>query len=179
MIKFILNILIRAMKVGLKYDENIKNDFSTLPNGYVVKINILPKNIAVSFKFENNKITKIKNVENLKYNLLVEFKDEKSAKKVLFGKMSLATAFCEHRIKVYGNLNNAIALTRIINLIECYLFPKFIYAKLFSPIPEMKVHKLKFYFMLLFGGNLWNTLNLPTLLKYCLAKMQFATLFTN
>ena len=68
-------------------------------------------------------------------------------------KCSLATAFCEHRIKIYGNINNAMALTRIVNTIETYLFPKFITSKLFTPIPNLTSSKFKFYINLLFGGK--------------------------
>ena len=141
MIKFVLNILIRAIKVGLKLDTQIAQDVLCLPKKYVIKINVLPKNKSVRIKLEN-------------VDLMVEFKDEKSAKEVLLGKTSLSTSFCEHRIKIYGSVNDAITLTRIVNLIECYLFPKFIYSKLFTPQPKMEENKLKFYLTFLFGGKL-------------------------
>lgn len=159
MIKFILNILIRAIKVGLKYDNNIKTDFLCVPNGFVIKINILPDNIFVMLKFENNKLIKLKDFSQTP-DLIIEFKDKKSATNVLLGKTSLADSFCEHRIKVYGNINIAMAITRIVNTVECYLFPKFIYGKLFNPPPQLEVNNAKFYLVLLFGGKLWNILNL-------------------
>ena len=152
MIKLILNILIKAIKVGISLDETIAKDFECLPNNYVIKINVLPKNISVCARVIDGKIETIKQ-EPLKIDLLVEFKDEKSAINCLLGKNSLAVAFCEHRIKVYGNINNAMALTRIVNVIECYLYPKFIYGKLFAPTPKREASKFKFYLKLLFGGN--------------------------
>ena len=158
MIKLILKVLIRAIKVGIKLDSTILQDFKCLPDNYVIKINVLPKNISVCARCINGKIEKVK-TEPSKIDILVEFKDEKSAVNCLLGKNSLANAFCEHRIKVYGNINNAMALTRIVNTIECYLYPKFIYGKLFNPTPTREANKFKFYLTLLFGGNLWNTLN--------------------
>ena len=171
MIKFVLNILIRAIKVGLKLDTQIAQDVLCLPKKYVIKINVLPKNKSVTIKLENGKITKLKHWQYENVDLMVEFKDEKSAKEVLLGKTSLSTSFCEHRIKIYGSVNDAITLTRIVNLIECYLFPKFIYSKLFTPQPKMEENKLKFYLTFLFGGKLWNILNSQTTLKFALAKM--------
>ena len=159
MIKLILNILVKAIKVGIKLDSNIKTDFDCLPNNYIIKINILPKNQNICVMCLDGKLTVLKQAPQ-KVDLLIEFKDEKTATKCLLGQMSVANAFCEHRIKVFGNINNAMALTRIINTIECYLFPKFIYGKLFEPIPELKSNKFKFYLNLLFGGNQqWNILN--------------------
>ncbi len=154
MIKFILNLLIRAMKIGVKYDSGVKQDFACLPNKYTIKINILPKNISVIFMYVDGTITQIDEIDNDNINLLVEFKDEKSAKDVLLGKLSLAQSFCEHRIKVYGNINHAMAVTRIVNTLECYLFPRFIYNKLFTPPIELDISKFKFYTILLFGGKL-------------------------
>lgn len=158
MIKLILNILVRAIKVGISIDKTLMQDFECLPDNYIIKINILPKNISVCFRCMGGKILKVLQ-EPDKVDLLVEFKDQKSAVNCLLGKTSLASAFCEHRIKIYGNINNAMALTRIVNSIECYLYPKFIYGKLFNPTPKLEASKFKFYLTFLFGGNLWNTLN--------------------
>ena len=153
MIKLILNILIRAMKIGVKHDENIKRDFACLPNKYTIKINILPKNISATFMYVDGAVTQLDEVDNDNINLLVEFKDEKSAKDVLLGKLSLTQSFCEHRIKVYGNINHAMAVTRIVNTLECYLYPKFVYGKLFNPVPEFGMSKFRFYTIFLFGGK--------------------------
>lgn len=158
MIKLILNILIRAIKTGVALDKTLGADFECLPNNYIIKINVLPKNISVCIRCMDGKIFNVVQEPN-KVDLLVEFKDQKSAVNCLLGKNSLATAFCEHRIKIYGNINNAMTLTRIVNTIECYLYPKLIYGKLFNPTPKLEVSKFKFYLTMLFGGNLWNTLS--------------------
>lgn len=152
MIKLILKLLMRGIKVGLKLDESVLADFKCLPENYIIKINVLPNNITVCAQCKNNSIIVLKE-EPQTADLLVEFKDEKSAINCLLGKCSLATAFCEHRIKIYGNINNAMALTRIVNTIETYLFPKFITSKLFTPIPNLTSSKFKFYINLLFGGK--------------------------
>lgn len=159
MLKIILKLLIRAMNVGIKLDNNIKTDFECLPNNYIIKIKVNPTNTQVAFKYENGKIVGLKE-ENITPNLTVEFKDKKSATKCLLGLNSLASAFCEHRIKIYGNINNSMALTRIVNRLESYLFPKFMCDKLFNPPYTLESSKFKFYCTLLFGGKLWNILNL-------------------
>ena len=125
MIKLILKLLMRAIKVGIKLDSSVLTDFKCLPENYIIKITVLPNNISVAAVCKNNDIIVLKEIPETA-DLLVEFKDEKSAINCLLGKCSLATAFCEHRIKIYGNINNAMAVTRIVNTIETYLFPKFI-----------------------------------------------------
>lgn len=152
MIKLILKLLMRAIKVGIKLDSSVLTDFKCLPENYIIKITVLPNNISVAAVCKNNDIIVLKEVPETA-DLLVEFKDEKSAINCLLGKCSLATAFCEHRIKIYGNINNAMAVTRIVNTIETYLFPKFITSKLFTPLPQLETNKCKFYINLLFGGK--------------------------
>lgn len=152
MIKLILKLLMRAIKVGIKLDSSVLTDFKCLPENYIIKITVLPNNISVAAVCKNNDIIVLKEIPETA-DLLVEFKDEKSAINCLLGKCSLATAFCEHRIKIYGNINNAMAVTRIVNTIETYLFPKFITTKLFTPLPQLETNKCKFYINLLFGGK--------------------------
>ncbi len=152
MIKLILKLLMRAIKVGIKLDSSVLTDFKCLPENYIIKITVLPNNISVAAVCKNNDIIVLKEIPKTA-DLLVEFKDEKSAINCLLGKCSLATAFCEHRIKIYGNINNAMAVTRIVNTIETYLFPKFITTKLFTPLPQLETNKCKFYINLLFGGK--------------------------
>lgn len=152
MIKLILKLLMRAIKVGIKLDSSVLTDFKCLPENYIIKITVLPNNISVAAVCKNNDIIVLKEIPETA-DLLVEFKDEKSAINCLLGKCSLATAFCEHRIKIYGNINNAMAVTRIVNTIETYLFPKFITNKLFTPLPQLETNKCKFYINLLFGGK--------------------------
>ena len=152
MIKLILKLLMRAIKVGIKLDSSVLTDFKCLPENYIIKITVLPNNISVAAVCKNNDIIVLKEIPETA-DLLVEFKDEKSAINCLLGKCSLATAFCEHRIKIYGNINNAMAVTRIVNTIETYLFPKFITTKLFTPVPQLEANKCKFYINLLFGGK--------------------------
>lgn len=152
MIKLILKLLMRAIKVGIKLDSSVLTDFKCLPENYIIKITVLPNNISVGAVCKNNDIIVLKEIPETA-DLLVEFKDEKSAINCLLGKCSLATAFCEHRIKIYGNINNAMAVTRIVNTIETYLFPKFITTKLFTPLPQLETNKCKFYINLLFGGK--------------------------
>ena len=152
MIKLILKLLMRAIKVGIKLDGSVLTDFKCLPENYIIKITVLPNNISVAAVCKNNDIIVLKEIPETA-DLLVEFKDEKSAINCLLGKCSLATAFCEHRIKIYGNINNAMAVTRIVNTIETYLFPKFITTKLFTPLPQLETNKCKFYINLLFGGK--------------------------
>jgi hypothetical protein len=150
MINIILKLFIRALKVANLLDDNVNAAIAELPNNYVVKIVVLPNNNYVYCKISEGTIYRITDDKLLTPDLIIEFKDKKSALQTFLGKMSVSQAFCEHRIKVYGNINHAVIITRAINIVETYLYPQFITKKLFTPLPKLQHNKLKFYFKLLF-----------------------------
>lgn len=149
MIKFVFSLLIKAIYVACRLDQNVRESVLQLPNNYVIKFNVLPNNINVLCVVNNGVVSRIKHSNHV--NLTIEFKDKKSAMLALFGIKSVAQTFCEHRIRVFGNINHSVLLTRVINTVECYLFPNFVTNRLFTPKIEREANKFKFWWLLIFG----------------------------
>ena len=84
-------------------------------------------------------------------DLEIVFKNRKACKKVLLGRFGVAESFARHDILLKGNINTAVALVRIIDLCEYYLFPRLITRK-FLPKVKKQFASIKLYFFALFGN---------------------------
>ncbi|MFA6860142.1 MAG: hypothetical protein WCR30_01985 [Clostridia bacterium] len=145
----ILKLLLKSTIYAFDKDSEVKDELNSLPKPFVLKINILPFGPSALLKIESNKVEIVKASDRI--SLLVEFKNIKNAKKALLGKESLSKSFARHNLLVKGDISNAMAIVRIINKIECYLFPRFITKKINLPKIKKQFCSLKLYLFLLFG----------------------------
>ncbi len=59
------------------------------------------------------------------------------------GQMGLAQAYAWHAFSVQGDLSDVMPLARLVNLVEAYLFPRFITRHLMTDIPTPQVSPLR------------------------------------
>ncbi len=67
------------------------------------------------------------------------------------GQMGLAQAYAWHAFTVQGDLSDVMPLARLVNLVEAYLFPRFITKHLMTDIPSLQVNPLRVYGRIAFG----------------------------
>ncbi len=61
------------------------------------------------------------------------------------GQMGLSQAYAWHAFTVQGDLSDVMPLARLVNLVEAYLFPRFITKHLMTDIPNLQVNPLRVY----------------------------------
>ncbi len=61
------------------------------------------------------------------------------------GQMGLAQAYAWHAFTVQGDLSDVMPLARLVNLVEAYLFPRFITKHLMTDIPSLQANPLRVY----------------------------------
>ncbi len=61
------------------------------------------------------------------------------------GQMGLSQAYAWHAFTVQGDLSDVMALARLINMVEAYLFPRFITKHIMTDIPPLQVNPLRVY----------------------------------
>ncbi len=61
------------------------------------------------------------------------------------GQMGLAQAYAWHAFTVQGDLAQVMQLARLVNLVEAYLFPRFITKHLMTDIPSLQTNPLRVY----------------------------------
>lgn len=140
--------LARGIAGLINKDKIITNDFDTLPIGFKINLGILPYGTYLGL-IKTNSGFLIKKNGFATPDLIVTFKNTKSAKKVMLAKKSIAQSFSEHAIIVGGDIAQALVLVRIINRVECYLFPRFM-TKNILPKIKKETCTLALYFTVLF-----------------------------
>lgn len=67
------------------------------------------------------------------------------------GQMGLAQAYAQHAFTMKGDVADVMRLARLVNLVEAYLFPKFITKHILTDIPKTEVCFLRIYGAILLG----------------------------
>ena len=153
MTNIILFFLGRGIKAGYKLDPQIFKTLNNIEEGFIVRITVLGESSALAFYRQGDKVFVLysKKAKKLVPDLDIVFKNLASAKKVLFGKVSIAMAFAMHYFLVYGEIDKAMEMVRVLESVENYLFPAFISKNLFKVRPKKQVCSFRFYLKVLFG----------------------------
>ena len=61
------------------------------------------------------------------------------------GRLGVAKAYAEHRFTLKGEINQTMSLVRVIDLVEAYLFPKFITKNILKEVPKKEANMLRTY----------------------------------
>lgn len=131
----ILTFLSRAIVELSHTDSEISREFADLPENFKVNIGIIPYGTYVGLVKTSGGL-KIKKNGFTTADLVVNFKSEKAAQKVMLAKLNLAQSYSQHALLVGGDIAVAMRLVRAINKVECYLFPRFMTKKILPPIKK-------------------------------------------
>ena len=83
-------------------------------------------------------------------DVCIQFKSFAHAFRVLTGRQSVAGSYAHHDFTLYGDIAETMSLTRCINLLEAYLFPKIITKRILKKVPDKQQSSLGLY-----GKILW------------------------
>jgi len=118
----ILSLIGRSFSILSDRDPGIKKELSYLPEKFT---------IAVAVEKNGRYVVVQKNEESIKYygyqtqpkniDLKLYFKDEEFAYQVLAAKEGIRQAFSEHKVVVEGDLEYAVSLIYILEIIEAYI----------------------------------------------------------
>jgi hypothetical protein len=71
--------------------------------------------------------------------------------RVFTGRMGIAGAYAAHAFSLRGNINETMGVVRIVDLVESYLFPKFLTRHILKEIPEKQYPTALVYLRLIPG----------------------------
>ncbi len=118
----ILSLIGRSFSILSDRDPVIKKELSYLPENFT---------IAVAVEKNGRYVVVQKNKESIKYygyqtqpkniDLKLYFKDEEFAYQVLAAKEGIRQAFSEHKVVVEGDLEYAVSLIYILEIVEAYI----------------------------------------------------------
>ena len=146
----IFPILCKGIIAGYHYDDIIKKDLDTLPRDFSISLGIFPygtyiRLIRINGVFYTSKIDKPS-------DLTVTFKSNSAAVDTMLARQNVAQAFAKHQLLLAGDIAQGLTLVRVINRVECYLFPRFMTRKILPKIKK-QVCTLRMYTRILFKST--------------------------
>ncbi len=151
LIKVVLVLVGRALKACYKLDSRVKAEVDSMPKNYKIRMGVKPFKLKLDFEIMGDNIRIAKEADFIPA-LNITFKSAESAIYALTGMKSVAACYAEQRFAMNGDIMLGGTFIRIMNIIEAYLFPKFITRILFNrqaPIRERTMARI--YIGTLFG----------------------------
>ena len=144
----IFPILCKGIIGAYKYDDIVKQELDTLPQNFSISLGVMPNGSYIRLIRENGKFYTTK--EYAPSDLEITFKNSSSAKATMLARQNIGQAYAKHQILLAGDISQGLTLVRVINRVECYLFPRFM-TKNILPKIRKKCCTLKLYCYILFA----------------------------
>lgn len=87
-----------------------------------------------------------------KADMTVTFRSIDAAFLVLSGRIGVAQAYAQHRFSLQGSIFDCMTFVHCVDVIEGYLFPKFITRKILKKLPEKECSAVSVYCRAILGG---------------------------
>lgn len=126
---FVMLLIVgRGIEAAAQVDERVKQIFSDLPEGFVFTLGVSPDGpYLVAAKDKSGRVRYLGwRRYGHKIGLGLHIKNLESAIKVFTFQESTALAYNYDRFSVEGSLPHALAIVRVLDIVEVYLLPKVI-----------------------------------------------------
>ena len=145
----VFGVLKRGVKVCYKHDSRVRAILDRLPDGYVLALRVLPEKPIMMLKKVEGKIVNAHKGD--KIDLEVCFKNVDVAIPVLLGQMAIGDTYKHSSIITYGSVGDTVEIVECLNIVESYLFPKFITSKIMNTTYKKEVSSARIYLGVLLG----------------------------
>lgn len=122
--KFILSLVGRSFTILADKDPRIIKELDYLPDQFTAAVAIEEKEPYIIVVKEKKQIKYYgfhSEIEKVDFKLY--FKNEEFAYQVLAAKEGIRQAFAEHKVVLEGNIESAISIIYIFEIVEAYLMP--------------------------------------------------------
>lgn len=118
----VMQFLYRGMKVLYHDDWRMKEEFDGWKQNKVIQLKVMRgPSITIAYTFQNG----IKKIKAGHPDIVITFKSVESAFLIFTGFMSVKQAYLEHRFSLKGDIYESMRFVRCVDLVETYLFPRF------------------------------------------------------
>lgn len=147
LLKLTVGIVLRVVHAALvelyKLDSRVKEEFDRMPEGlsYALQTGYNAPQLFVQWK--DGKLSRLAALD--KPVCALRLKSTGISFRMFTGQMGLAQAYAQHAFSMQGEIADVMRLARLVNLVEGYLFPKFITKHILTDIPSLQVNPLRVY----------------------------------
>lgn len=149
-------IVFWAMSKGITYlyakDEEVMEYFRCVKDKTTISVGELGFDNFLTFEKQQDKLYTYKNNEKPdKVDLEIIFKFSSSLFNILFGKISVRTAYANKAFSLRGEIRDAMAFVFAVEKFMAYFMPKKVYRNIYKREPNMAVSRFKMIAHILFG----------------------------
>jgi hypothetical protein len=130
----------RGFQSASRFDSQIKEEISDWDEGFTIAMKVQPKGPALAWRKSRGKMKYIGS-KAAEADLSVIMKNLESAFLMMTARIGTAQAYAQNRLALEGNIADSMTLTRCLNIVEAYLFPRFISKRILKRPPEMGIKR--------------------------------------
>ncbi len=151
--KLTVGIVLRVVHAALVelygLDSRVRAEFDRMPEGMSYALQTGHAAPELYVQWTGGRLLKLKKIE--KPTCALRLKSTGISFRMFTGQMGLAQAYAQHAFSMQGEIADVMRLARLVNLVEGYLFPKFITKHILTDIPALQVNPLRVYGRVLCG----------------------------
>ena len=151
--KLTVGIVLRVVHAALVelygLDFRVRAEFDRMPEGMSYALQTGHAAPELYVQWTGGRLLNLKKIE--KPTCALRLKSTGISFRMFTGQMGLAQAYAQHAFSMQGEIADVMRLARLVNLVEGYLFPKFITKHILTDIPALQVNPLRVYGRVLCG----------------------------
>lgn len=151
--KWTVGLVLRVVHAALvelyALDSRVREEFDKMPEGMSYALQTGYQAPVLYVRWEKGKLHNLAHLE--KPVCALRLKSTGIAFRMFTGQMGLAQAYAQHAFSMQGEIADVMRLARLVNLVEGYLFPKFITKHILTDMPDLQVNPLRVYGRILCG----------------------------
>lgn len=148
----VLFFLGRAFQILSRRDGTVHREIGDWKPDFVLCLKASPFGPSVVLAREGDGMRMLKRTESAKAGMTVTFRSIDAAFLVLSGRIGVAQAYAQHRFSLKGSIFDCMTFVRCVDVIEGYLFPRFITRKILKKLPEKECSAVSVYCRAILGG---------------------------
>lgn len=151
--KLTVGIVLRVVHAALvelySLDSRVKSELDSLPDRMSYALSTGHDAPTLYLRWHGGALRRLQSLPNPTCALQV--KSTAHSFRLFTGQMGLAQAYATHAFTMKGEIADVMRLARLVNIVEAYLFPKFITRHILTDIPELQTNPLRVYGRILKG----------------------------
>lgn len=145
--KLTVGIVLRVVHAALtelnRLDSRVREELQAMPEGMSYSIFTGHEAPALHVCLQGGRLLRTKALAEPVCSLSI--KSLPLSFRLFTGQMGLAQAYATHAFTMKGDVADVMKLARLVNLVEAYLFPRFITKHILTDIPQTEVCFLRVY----------------------------------
>lgn len=133
-------------------DSRIKEEMDRWPDGMTYGLKCSPKGPSLFFRKNEGKLMRLNPRIQRSYDTCITFKNIDAAFLVLTGRQGIAGAYAAHGFSLHGDIGTAMELTRCVDIVESYLFPKLMTKRILKEVAVKESSPILLYARIFVNG---------------------------